>query len=386
MPPVISPNIVWLPPRTLVRLQSKPVKGRQYTTEYNRFGHRLSDGRTEYPAATWMRNNYAKQQPFNCDSSYIVLNSSDGFWHLYDTATSAYIKRLNGPVSENAEIQWDKKDPHVLYYGNRDGGTVIHRLDVVANTNSIQYDFTADIHAIWPNASRCDSGSEGSPSADGRLWGFRARSGDFNTCYGLFVMDIFAKTIVWHINAPHGDPNSTTMSPSGRYFVEVNPAGMFAYPLAGGSAKQVHHTQEHADTFALPGGHDGLVTIDYQTNLGDMFWVDLDDPALTRHVFDHAYHNPTYASNYGWHFSGRALRKPGYVVCSNIGAPPCNMYILNTTTGQKLGFAANYAVRNDYHDEAHACPSSTLDRIVHNDNYGQSLNIDAYVTMLPPLP
>jgi WD40 repeat protein len=411
-PSAISPqSSVWLPLRSLSPpLPSRPAKAQPYLTAYGKHGHRASDHRAEYPSAAWMRHSYAKRQAFNCDNTLCFLNSSDGFWHLYDARTKAYLKRLSGPAGDNAEMQWDKSDPHVLYYGGVNGGTAIIRLDVSTNTHTTQYDFAAAVRALWPTAEHCWSGSEGSPSVDGRLWGFKAEDANFR-CLGFFVMDIFARVIVWHQDAQHGRPDFVSVSPSGRSFlVGGDDLGMYIVHLDGSRApalvkrasagrvplqgtqkrgqvagKQPLPHVEHADTFVLASGGDGLATIDYESNDGDLFWIDMDDPNLIRTVFDHAYHNPLYGENYAWHFSGRATRKPGFLVCSNVGSPPCNMYVLKQATGQKFAFGANYAQRGDYFDEAHACPSSDLSLVMHNDNYGTSLDIDAYIVEIPKI-
>lgn len=385
MPIFPSNDTKWYPERTIVDLQRKPAKAKPYVTAYKKNGFRVSDHRLDYPSATWMRNSYAKRQSFNCNSTYLFLNSSDGFWHLYDATSGAYIKRLNGPAGDNAEMQWDKLDPHVLYYGEVNGGTRIHKLDVSTNINSVQYDFTTAIRALFPTAVHCWSGSEGSPTADGTKWGFKAEDTNF-VCLGYFVMDIFAQQIVWHMAETTGArPDFVTITPSGRYFITSDFPGTFAYPLDGSPRKTLHHTVEHADSVLLANGHDGWVTIDYQSDNGDMFYVDIDDPLLTKNVFDTAYHNVFYGTNYAWHFSGRALNKPGYVVCSNVGTPPCQMYIVELATGRKFVFGCNYAVRNDYFDEAHAVPNANLTKVMHNDNYGTSLDIDAYVVLIPKL-
>jgi hypothetical protein len=380
-----SPTSIWQKERVVTRLKPKPAKGSPFITEYNKREDRASDFHAEYPSATFMRNSYAKRQAFNCDKTFYVLQSSDGFWHLYSASTLLYIRRLQGPAGDNAEVQWDKKAPHVLYYGEINGGTHIYRLDVTTNTHTVQYDFTADVHALFPAAVHDWSGAEGSPSLDGRLWGFKCETDPQFQTIGFIVLDIFAKQIVWHMTNPSGDPDFVTISPSGRYFITSDFDGTFAYPLDGSPRKIIHHTVEHADTFTLPNGHDGWVTIDYQSDNGDLFWVDIDDPSLTKHVFDHAYHNVFYGTSYAFHFSGRATRKPGFVVVSNLGMPPCNMYILNTATGKIYPFGTNYAIRSQYFDEPHACPSDDLSRVIFNDNYGVTGNIDAYIVSCPPI-
>lgn len=380
-----SPTSIWQQERVVTRLKPKPAKGSPFITEYNKREDRASDFHAEYPQATFMRNSYAKRQAFNCDKTLFVLESSDGYWHLYDAHTLLYIRRLQGPAGDNAEVQWDKTDPHSLYYGELNGGTHIYKLDVTTNIHVIQYDFTADVHALFPNAVHCWSGAEGSPSLDGRLWGFKAEDNNFNTI-GLFVMDIFARQIVWH-RAETIDSDHTSITPSGRWFTwdHGQTGGTFACNIQTNEVRQLHHGLEHDDYGILPNGHDFYVSIDYQTNDGDLFWIDMEDATLTRHVFDHAYHNNFYGSNYAFHVSAKAFKKPGFVVVSNLGMPPCNMYILNTATGHIYPFGVNYAVRSQYFDEPHASPSDDLSRVMFDDNYGVTGNIDAYIITCPPI-
>lgn len=389
MPIFPGNNVLWYPERVITDLQPRPAKAKAYLTAYKKNGARISDHRQDYPCS-WMRNSYSKRQPWNCDKTFIVLQSNDGYWHLYDARSLKYVRRLAGPAGDNAEVQWDRSDPKVLYYGEVNGGTRIYRLDVTTNIHTVQYDFTADVRALWPTAVHCWSGSEGSPACGsislcGKLWGFKAEDAGFNIL-GYFVMDIFARQIVWH-KAETVRPDHVSLTPSGKWFIydHGQEGGTFAVNLQTNETKQLHHGLEHDDYGILPNGHDFYVAIDYQTNDGDMFWIDLEDPLLTRHVFDHAYHNPMYGSNYAFHFSAKAYRKPGFVVVSNLGAPPCNMYIMDLVGNKKYPFAANYGLRAQYFDEPHACPDPDLTAVIHNDNYGVTGDIDAYVTYIPPL-
>ena len=105
MPIFPGNNPVWYPERVLTDLQPKPSKPRGYLTAYRKNGARISDHRAEYPSCTWMRSSYAKRQPFNCNQTYLVLQSNDGYWHLYDAKSLKYIRRLQGPAGDNAEVQ-----------------------------------------------------------------------------------------------------------------------------------------------------------------------------------------------------------------------------------------------------------------------------------------
>lgn len=384
---VPSPKI-WPPVRTLIGLQPKPPRGHSYITAYGRVGYRLSDHVTDYLGVDWIRSSYSKRQPFNCDNTLAFLDSSDGYWHIYDVPNKRYVKRLQGPAGDNAEMQWDKNNRNIAYYGELNGGLKISAIDVsqgTHGTSTLQYDFGPEILAIFPTAVHCWSGAEGSPSIHGNLWGYKAEDANFN-CLGLFVMDIFTRQIIWHlIGAPHGRPDNTSVTPSGKYMIVSDDSGMYAITIATGQVRYFHHKTEHMDTFLLANGHDGIVSMDYEStdNRGDIFWIDLEDPTLTRHVFDYIYANNLYGTNYEWHVSGRALNKPGFLVMCNEGNPPANMYIYDTTTGKKYPFAGNYTLRASYFDEPHAAPSSDLSIIMHDDNYGIVNNEDGYMTYIP---
>ncbi|MCV4614074.1 hypothetical protein OFM04_29680, partial [Escherichia coli] len=103
------------------------------------------------------------------------------------------------------------------------------------------------------------------------------------------------------------------MSPSGNYCVVSSDgaSGTVAYSRDFSQQKKVHHKSEHSDIALDENGDDVYVAIDYQSNAGDVFMVNLRTGVRTV-LF------PTYLSGTATalHVSGKAYNKRGWVVIS----------------------------------------------------------------------
>lgn len=365
---------------------AKPAKGTSWTTPYGTTEQRMTDHAVDIAGSAMARNDYSRRQPFNADGTRLLVYTGSGYWGLYNTATRAYVGRLAGPAGD-AEIQWDVTDPNVLYYLDNNGGTVLRRLNVTTGVASVQYDFTSAVRALWSTAARCWTKSEGSPSRDGKLWGLMCETNGFAPL-GFVVLDVVNKRVVWS-KANTVRPDHVSMSPSGRWFVVSgdDARGTIAYKVDGsGATRQLHAKSEHSDLGVLPSGNDFYVSVNYQTNDGDIFVVDLD--AGTKRTIDTAYHNPWSPSTYSMHFSAKAFNAPGWVVESRYGAPAggANLVLINVVTGRILALGVNYPPWSDYFDEPHATASRDLKKVVVNGSFGTSKNIDVYQINVPVLP
>lgn len=370
-------------------IMAKPAKGSTWTTPYGLQQVRATDHAADIPGSDRFRNDYSRREPWNADGTLFVGDQSSGYWGLYDARTWTYLRRLNGPAGD-AEIQWDAADPRILYYLPSNGGTMLRRLDVVTNMSTVQYDFGADVRAIFgSSAARCWTKSEGSPSRDGKLWGLMCQTNSFGML-GYAVLDVQAKRVVWSMRTT-ALPDHVSMSPSGRWFVRSgdDSLGTVAYAIDGsGRTVQLHHKSEHSDLGVLPGGHDFYASVDYQTNEGDLFAIDIDAGAGSRKVIGHAYHDAANPGTYSMHFSAKAFDAPGWVVVSLYGAPsgPANLAIVNVMTGATYGVGLNYPPWSSYWDEPHAVANRNLSSIAVNGTFGQSANVDVYVVRLGALP
>ena len=113
-----------------------------------------------------LKNEYSRVQSFNVDGSKFVIRGIEGTWYLYDARTLLPQMELYLDV----EPRWDAMDPDILYYTEE---VRLMAYDVRKSLSSVVHDFSADftrqeLGAVWTRY-------EGSPSADGRYWGFMAQ-------------------------------------------------------------------------------------------------------------------------------------------------------------------------------------------------------------------
>ncbi|TCO41286.1 hypothetical protein [Dokdonella fugitiva] len=355
------------------------------------------------PPPTFARNDYARRQPFNADSSYVLVYASGGYWHLYDARTLRYLKRLDGPAGD-AEPQWHPTDPNTLYYLPTNGGLVLHALDVRDNQSRVAADFSGRLP--WPDATHLWTKDEGSPSADGRWWGFQAEAGNDFAIRGYVVYDLATDRIVG-TRAATIRPDHVSMSPSGRWFTSSgDEEGTWAWSPDFRSKKKLHHKSEHSDLAIGANGHDLYVSIDFQSARGDVFFVDIDAcpsvpaskpaasvPECPRTVLFPTYLDGAHAS---LHFSGKAFANPGWVVVSSYDTQPMRSggwpWYTNKIFAVEL--AAHPRMRTlGYHEvtryagywtEPHASPNRTLDRVMFNSNWGTASadDVDDYMIVL----
>ena len=313
---------------TRVSAAGRPVKGAVMAEPS--FGTclvRTTNHRAEYPQAAFLRNDYSRRQAFNADQTLMFVFGSNGYWHLYDANTLAYIKPLVG-LAGDAEPQWDPTDPNALYYVPINGGTQLLKLDVRSNTSSVVADFAGKLPTWAAGAAHVWSKAEGSPSADARYWGFQVEDGSFSML-GYMVWDLVDNRMVG-ARATDVRPDHVSMSPSGRWFVSSGWEGTWAWSPDFSEKKKLHGSTEHSDIAIGANGHDMFVSIDYQSANGDVFSTDIDAcpsvpadatdaPTCVRTVLFSTYVN---GSTTALHISGKAYAKPGWVVISPYGTQP----------------------------------------------------------------
>jgi WD40 repeat protein len=330
---------------------------------------------------TFSRTDYSRRQAFNADSSLLFTTSRDGVWHLYDANTLRYLEPLT-ELKGDAEPQWDPKDPNVLYYGQRDGGLVIRALDVRKHTSTVAIDLRGKLP--WPNAARAWTKSEGSPSKDGRYWGFQVETEGFDIL-GFAVWDRVENKLVGSMPAKIR-PDHVSMSPSGRWLVVSGGDGTVAWSPDFKERKPLHKRTEHSDLAIGADGHDYYVSIDYDDS-GWIFFVDLDTGQRTNAIRTYVDHAAT-----AMHFSGKAFDKPGWVIVSTYkesGPPQWFMGKVFAMELAKNGRVYPLASHNDVRDkeyfaEPHASANRDLTRVIFNSNWGgPELDVDAYMLKLP---
>jgi hypothetical protein len=370
--------------------KAQPAKGvaraePAYKTCRTRVTDHQADG-----VAGFARNDYSRRQAFNANHTRRLVVAHDGAWHLYDADTQARIRRLPF-LAGDAEPQWHPTDPKILYYLPTNGvGMTLHQLDVTTGQTRRVADFTQRLKALWPDANAAWTRSEGSPSADGRYWCLMVDNADWQS-RGVFVWDQSIDKIVGHMDTNGERPDHVSMSPSGAYCVVSGDGarGTTAYSRSFSSSRQVHHKSEHSDLALNAEGDDVYVSIDYQSNAGDVFMTRLKDGKRTV-LF------PTYIDGTATalHVSGKAFDKPGWVLISTYG----NHGLQNRQwLHQKLMAVqlkpdpvvynlAFHRVRDaGYWTEPVASVNRAFTRVVYNSNWGvdSETDVDSYEIDLP---
>ncbi|MET1256755.1 SGNH/GDSL hydrolase family protein [Aliikangiella maris] len=351
---------------------------------------RFSDHQNE-PPQTFARVDYSRRQAYNADNSIILVYSMTGFWHIYDAKSGRYIKQLKGPASD-AELIWDPVDPSVIYYSPVNGGLAIYSLNVKSEERKIAGNFKNRLP--WMEAARIWTKSEGTPSADGRYWGFQVETKDFKPL-GLIIWDKLEDKVIasWEFaKYGVGRPDHTTMSPSGEYIVaswDGNEYGTTAFSRDFRKKIKLHHKSEHSDLALLPNEHDAYISVDYQAPQGPVYMVELQTGERT-HLFN-SYIKGTVSS---FHFSGKAYKQPGWVLVSTYGAYQDKpkywlhdkIFAIELKASPRIfTLAYHHSIDQGYWTEPHATVNTDFSKVLFNSNWGKESksNVDIYQIDLP---
>lgn len=392
---------------------SKPAKGTRFK-EPN-FGTcmvRATDHAKEQPS-TFARNDYSRRQAFNADNSRFIVYSNDGWWHLYNANTLQHISRLSpravNPstpaqyhMAGDAEPQWHPTDPNSLYYLPTNGGTTLLKLDVRDNSYEVAANFAGKLPS-WGSAARhIWTKSEGSPSADGRYWGFQVEDANFRLL-GYMVWDLQQNRLAGSMQSS-SRPDHSSMSASGRWFVPSSDStGTWAWSRDFKTKKKLLHKSEHSDLALGPNGEDYYIAIDYQSDKGDVFFVDIDAcPSVPASASDaplcpRTTLFPTYAngSSAALHVSGKGFSKPGWAVISTYATKASRdgswpwytnkIFAVELKANPRVyPIAYTRAAGGGYWAEPHASVSRDFTRVIFNSNWGKSgEDIDSYIVHLP---
>lgn len=374
---------------------------------------RVSDAAAE-GVPSFARVDYSRRGAFNANDSLILVYAYDGTWHIYDAGTLQYIKQVPGPGGD-AEPQWHPTDPDTLYYLPNNGGLTISKVNVRTGAMSVVANFVGRLP--WPNAARVWTESEGSPSADGRYWGFLVQDSSFNFL-GMMTYDLQTDTILGTTDGIPGfdtayAPNNVTMSPSGRYIVAQyaigdrpvganQPGGPIAFTpdFRGYRHLRPNGKTAHTDVAIGASSHDVFVGDDEgdAPDSGNLYMVDLDTGATTNLFSFWA----TPSSYFAGHISGKAFRRPGWVVVSEFGGEfygqndwfNNKVYLIELAPNPRIFYLAHhhtvFATTNsgadDYFSQVHASTNRDLTRIVFNSNWDRPglQYIDTYMIEIPP--
>ncbi|WP_371745730.1 hypothetical protein [Myxococcus sp. CA033] len=368
---------------------AKPAKGvavsePTYKTCLVRATDHTADG-----VSGFARNDYSRRQAFNSNSTKQLVYALDGYWHVYDANTRARLKQLSGPAGD-AEPQWHPTNPDLLYYLPTNGiGMKLHELNVATGATRVVGDFGARLKARWPAAMAAWTKAEGSPSADGRYWCFMVDATDWVSA-GVFTWDRDTNTILGMYDT-HGDrPDHVSMSPSGNYCVVSGDGagGTAAFSRDFSTRTQLLGISQHSDLALDANGEDVYVAIDYGSNEGDVFMVNLRTGVRTA-LF------ATYLSGTATalHVSGKAFARPGWVVVSTYADGGGSLQWLHRkllavqlkANPTVYTLAHHRSSPNGYWTTPVASVNRDFTRVVFNSNWGNGsdTDVDTYVVELP---
>jgi hypothetical protein len=335
------------------------------------------------------RNDYSRRQAFNANSTRQLVYALDGSWHLYDADTRARLRQLSGPAGD-AEPQWHATDPSRLYYLPTNGvGMRLNELNVDTNTSRLVADFGARLRAVWPTANAAWTKSEGSPSANGRYWCFMVDDANWNSL-GVFTWDRDTDTILGTYATNGERPDHLSMSPSGNHCVVSGdgPRGTRAFSRNLASSTLLLNKSEHSDLAIDANGDDVYVAVDYTSNDGQVFMLNLRTGVRTALFATYLQGTAT-----ALHVSGKAFNKPGWVVVSTYadygGAQQWLhrkvMAVQLAANPRVYNLAYHRTVSNGYWSEPVASVNRDFTRIVFNSNWGNgsATDIDAYAVEIP---
>lgn len=376
---------------------------------------RLTDHRNE-PPVNYARNYYSRFQPFNADESRVLVIDGKGDWHLYDANTFEYLMPLD-LGGGSVEPHWHPRNPDVLYLLPNRGGLSMLTFDIETGKKEQIVDFTNlesiegypevhDIRDIWPNAAHIWTRWEGSPSRDARYWAFLVETKDGEPL-GLITFDLKTSRILGTFDIGDiGRPDHISMSPKGNYAVASWPAdaadcpwlrdtgtlekpcGLMAFDLDFENATALASKSPHSDMAITADGREVIVISNYDS--GDVEMIDLETGKVT--TLWHIYIDGASTS---LHVSGRAYRKPGWVLISTYWTKDpdnANPWYENRLMAVELAehprimnIASIITKARTYFSEPHATVNRDFTRIIFNANWGtgKDKDVDAYIALLP---
>jgi len=398
-----------------VAILPKPPKGIAILDpSYKSCRLRVTDFKNEPPKG-FARNDYSRRQPFNADDSYMLVYARNGYWHLYETATQKYYKKLN-LGGGSVEPQWHPSDPKSLFVLPNNGGLKISRYNIDSDRFTTVADFTdiisingypgkTSILDIWPKAARVWTKSEGSPSVDARYWAFQVETSKFSPL-GLITYDLVDNVIsgVFDFSKDGkgiGRPDHVSMSPSGDFVVPSwhvpnncpnkythgtfkQPCGLMVYSRDFKTGFGITSRGPHSDIAIDKQGNDVIVISNYVTGYVEMH-------NLVNRKKTNLWKIYVGGSATAMHFSGKSYKKPGWVLVSTYATTKDTQWWTNKIMAVELNkrpliymISHTYTKDAGYWAEPHAVANRDFSKIIFNSNWlSATQEMDVYMIELP---
>lgn len=356
-----------------------------------------------------LKNEYSRIQSFNANESRILVRGTRATWYLYDAQTLQPLGQL--PFGGSLDPRWDATNPDLLYYNEE---TRLMAYNVGTGETRLAHDFAADfpgqtLAAVWTKY-------EGSPSSDGRYWGFMAEDENWVTVaflvYDLASDQVIATRDVRGAPGVEGVDNAY-ISPLGDYFIadfsdyycergqlgsDAQPCGYMVYDRNLENGRGLMRISGHQDLALDAEGREVVVYQDIDTDHISM--LDLATGTVTPlWPIDFSY------TPLGLHISGRAFNRPGWVLVSTYygGYPTDYTWMDNAVFAIELKpdgrvvrlahthsvfqeGAVSYDADKDYYAEPHGSVNRDFTRILFTSNWGRSgtEEVEMFMIELPP--
>lgn len=330
-----------------------------------------------------LKNEYSRVQSYNADESRLLIRGIDASWYVYDAQTLLVVRRL--PFDGSVDPRWDGSNPNYLYFHD---GTRFLRCDIRSGDPTLVRDFATD----FPGAAFVWTRWEGSPSADGRWWGFMAQDGNARIL-AFLIYDLQTNTITARrdfTSFPGAD--SVTLSPSGNHFLvqvedycatgqlgtDAHPCGLMVYDKNLQNGRGLLRIVGHSDLAYDSQGREVMVYQDIDTDSISM--VDLlsgQITALWPIDFSH--------TSIGLHLSGRAFQRPGWALVSTHDGDVAShtwmddsLFAVELKAGGRVVRLAHThslvdeAQEHDYWAEPQATVNRDFTKILFTSNWGRS--------------
>jgi hypothetical protein len=340
-------------------------------------------------ASAGLKNEYSRVQSFNADGSRILVMGIAATWYLYDAHTlePRGLLPFGGPV----EPRWDASDPDLVYYVEE---TRLMAYDGGTEEQSLVHDFAADfpgqsLAAVWTKY-------EGSPSIDGRYWGFMAEDEDWVTVaflvYDLQQDEVVAKRDVRGVPGVDAIDNAY-VSPLGNYFIadfsdyycepgqlgtDEQPCGYMVYDRDLKNGRGLLRISGHMDLALDAQGREVAVFQDIDTDHISM--LNLASGEVT----------PLWPIDFsrtsiGLHISGRAFDRPGWALVSTHDGDAASHTWMDDQVfaielkpnGRVVRLAHTHSLvdesqEHDYWAEPHGSVNQDFTRVLFTTNWGRS--------------
>jgi hypothetical protein len=353
-------------------------------------------------SSTGLKNEYARVQSFNADGSRLLVRSIDAIWYLYD----AHSLQPLGQLPLEIDPRWDASNSDLIYYSDE---TRLMSYNLRSGGQSLVHDFATDfpgqpLVAVWTRY-------EGSPSLDGRYWGLMAQDQNWQTA-ALVVYDqvqdrVIASRDMRGMSEMAREIDTVTISPLGDYFLayhdayceagqpgdDAHPCGLMVYDRDLTNGRSLLRIVGHSDLALDAQGREVLIYQDIDTD--NISMLDLATGSVTPLWPIDFSHTPI-----GLHFSGRALRRPGWALVSTYnGGHPTDytwmddqVFAVELRAGGRvvrLAHTQSLVDENQEHDywaEPHASVNPDFTRVVFTSNWGRSGTgqVDMFMSELPP--